>query len=242
MLERRREHSLSIICQEKYIFGNIFYRRLLLQHLATEFSVYQLVTITCSAQLTTNFVLYTLKQHFLSVSGIRGREYRPKLKRVVIFFKNIHLCSLDSWGTSAVGELLLQLIQRNGVYDSDTSEWISVTGCQIAASTSTLNISNEIPARLSAMFNLIVMHYPSGKDMQIIFHHQMNSVFHRFNRTPAQNEQTVETVLSLYAEICKSFSSLSQIHYVFNPKMITHCIRSMVHYPVDQFEIVMPHI
>lgn len=211
--------------------------RLLLQHIVTEFSGYQLVTITCSAQLTTNFVLYTLKQHFLSVSGLRGREYRPKLNRVVIFFKNIHLCFIDSWGTSAVCELLMQLIQRNGFYDSDTSEWISVTGCQISASTTVLN-SNSIPSRLSALFLVLVTYYPSAKDMHVIFQNQMASEFQRFNRSHLQNEQTVDMVLTFYAEICKAFPSSRQIHYVFNPKMISSCIRAMVHYPVDQFEIV----
>lgn len=175
----------------------------------------------------------------MSVSGLRGREYRPKLKRVVFFFKNIHLCLMDSWGTSAVGELLMQLIQRNGVYDSDTSEWITVTGCQIASSTSASIGSNDIPVHLSALFRVLMMHYPSAKDMQAIFQHQMSLEFQRFNRTHAQIEQTVDVVLTLYADICKAFPGSRHTHYVFNPKMLSTCIRAMAHYPVDQFEIVI---
>lgn len=209
-----------------------------MQHIVTELTGYQLVTITCSAQLTTNFLLYTLKQHFISVTGIRGREYRPKLKRVVIFFKNIHLCSLDNWGTSSIGELLMQLIQRNGVYDSDTSEWISVVGCQIGASTSSLVGLKDISPRLSVVLRVLVMRYPSGKDMHAIFRHQMASSFQRFKRTEAQNENSAEMVLNIYSEICNAFPSSQQIHYVFSPNMISSCIRSLVHYPNDQFEMV----
>lgn len=188
--------------------------------------------------MTTNFVLYTLKQNFISVSGIRGREYRPKLKRVVIFFKNIQLCYLDCWGTSAVSELLMQLIQRHGVYDSDSAEWISVAGCQIGASSSSPIGSNDIPSRLFALFRVLAMQYPSAKDMQAIFQYQMSSACRRFNRSEAQNEQTVDRVLLMYAEICKEFPSSRQIHYVFNPKMITNCIWAMINYPIDAFESV----
>lgn len=73
-------------------------KSLLIDSIVTEFTGYQLVTIKCSAQLNASQVLNILKQNCLVVSGIRGKEYKPKQSRLVLFMKNIDLCPLDSWG------------------------------------------------------------------------------------------------------------------------------------------------
>lgn len=73
-------------------------KSLLIDSIIAEFTGYQLVTIKCSAQLNANQVLHILKQNCLVVSGIRGKEYKPKQTRLVLFMKNIDLCPIDSWG------------------------------------------------------------------------------------------------------------------------------------------------
>lgn len=45
----------------------------------------------------------------LIVSGVRGREYKPRLSKLVLYFRNIDLCPIDCWGTSEVIELILQV-------------------------------------------------------------------------------------------------------------------------------------
>lgn len=73
-------------------------KSLLLESIITEFTGYQLVTVKCSAQMNANQVLNVLKQNCLVVSGIRGKEYKPKQSRLVLFMKNIDLCPVDNWG------------------------------------------------------------------------------------------------------------------------------------------------
>lgn len=66
------------------------------------------------------FILTTFQytmQSSMAVSGVRGREYRPKETRLVIYLKNVDLCYVDAWGCSEIVELLLQLVQRQGFYN-----------------------------------------------------------------------------------------------------------------------------
>lgn len=73
-------------------------KSLLIDSIVAEFTGYQIVTIKCSAQLNATQVLQILKESCLVVSGIRGKEYKPKQSRLVLFMKNIDLCPIDSWG------------------------------------------------------------------------------------------------------------------------------------------------
>lgn len=88
------------------------------------------------------------------ISGIRGREYKPKLTKVILYFKNINLCHQDKWGSSEVIELLLQLIHRNGFYAPETLEWISVSGVQICGSLADGSKCNLSPRFLSIVKSL----------------------------------------------------------------------------------------
>lgn len=57
----------------------------------------------------------------MTVSGVRGREYKAKQTRLVMYLKNLNLCYLDAWGCSEIVELLLQLVQRQGFYNDNSS-------------------------------------------------------------------------------------------------------------------------
>ena len=57
----------------------------------------------------------------MTVSGMRGREFKAKQTRLVMYLKNLDLCYLDAWGCSEIVELLLQLVQRQGFYNDNSS-------------------------------------------------------------------------------------------------------------------------
>ncbi|KNC24933.1 hypothetical protein FF38_05651 [Lucilia cuprina] len=57
----------------------------------------------------------------MTVSGVRGREFKAKQTRLVMYLKNLDLCYLDAWGCSEIVELLLQLVQRQGFYNDNSS-------------------------------------------------------------------------------------------------------------------------
>ncbi len=114
------------------------------------------------------------------MSGIRGREYKPKLAKIILYLKNINLCFIDNYGTSEVLELLLQLIHRKGFYAPDTLEWISVIDLQIGCSL-TNNINANLSPRFMAIVQLLVIDYPKEEDMQAIVKSQLMPVYNSFS-------------------------------------------------------------
>lgn len=87
------------------------------------------------------------------ISGIRGREYKPKFNKIVLFLKNIDLCTIDEYGTCEIMELVVQLIRRSGFY-TESLEWINVTGLTICCSM--VNIERQ---PFSPRFLSIVQHF-----------------------------------------------------------------------------------
>ena len=210
-------------------------KTLMINSIVSEFSGYQLVTINCSAQLNANQVLNILKQNCLIVSGIRGKEFKPKLSRLVLFMKNIDLCPIDSWGTSEVIELLLQIINRNGFY-GENLEWVSISGLQICGTLSDLNKQNLSPRFLSKC-NIILTTYPNESDMQNIIISFLSFTYSKFKNdsSPMKKEKMAEIILDSFNEIKKKFTSEMSNHYKFTPKMIEEWIIGLSFYPYDCF-------
>lgn len=192
--------------------------------IVSEFSGYQQVTINCSAQLNANQILHVLKQNCLEISGIRGKEYKPKLSRLVLFMKNIDLCAIDSWGTSEIIELLLQMINRNGFY-GENLEWISITGLQVCGTLTDLSKQNLSPRFLS-ICNLILTSNPNESDMQNIIVSFLDFTYIKFNlnSVPMKKEKMAEIIFDSFKEIKQKFTSDMSNHYKFTPKMIERWI------------------
>lgn len=193
------------------------------------------MTVNCSAQLSANQILNTLKQNCLVVSGIRGKEYKPKLSRLVLFMKNIDLCPIDSWGTSEVIELLLQIINRSGFY-GDNLEWVSISGLQVCGTLTDFNKQNLSPRFLSKC-NIVMTSSPNGSDMQNIIVSFLNFTYSKFknNSIPMQKDKMAEIILDSFNEIKQKFTPDMSNHYKFTPKMIEQWIIGMSFYPSEQF-------
>ena len=210
-------------------------KSLLINNIVAEFSGYQLLTVNCSAQLSANQIIYILKQNCLVVSGIRGKEYKPKMLRLVLFLKNIDLCPVDSYGTVEVIELVLQLINRNGFF-SDTLEWISISGLQICGTLSDLTKQNLSP-RFVSKCNILLTYYANEKEMQSIVENFLNFLYNKFqtNFTSITKHKLAEIIIDIYHEINEKFTSDVSHHYNFTPNMIEQWIIGMSYYPEQHF-------
>lgn len=223
-----------------------FHFSLLLQSIMDDMSGYELTTINCSAQLTATYVLHILKQSALVISGNRGREYKPKLSKMVLFFKNIDLCYTDEWGTCQVIELILQLIQRKGFY-ADTLEWIGVSGLQICSSMCDIPkqrlsprylsvvqnfITEYVPIRslrcLKAMSWLFVFRSPSDVELHGIIKHQILPVFMRFKHSfnKMQIDNIVSSIIEFYSNVRSLIFAGIYIIWRVSFKMLSFQIKS----------------
>lgn len=208
-------------------------KSLMINSIVSEFSGYQLVTINCSAQLNANQVLQTLKQNCLVISGIRGKEYKPKQSRLILFMKNIDLCPIDSWGTSEVIELLLQIMNRSGFY-SENLEWISISGLQICGTLTDISKQN-LSTRFLSKCNFILTSYPNESDMQNIFVNFLGFIYNKNNSITMKKEKLCEIMLEIYNEIKINFTADISNHYKFTPKMIEQWVMRLTYYPNEQF-------
>lgn len=210
-------------------------KSLLINNTVAEFNGYQLLTVNCSAQLSANQILYILKQNCLVVSGIRGKEYKPKMSRLVLFLKNIDLCPVDTYGTVEVIELLLQLINRHGFF-SDTLEWISISGLQICGTLSDVTKQNLSP-RFMSKCNILLTNYANEKEMQCIVGNFLSFLYNKFqkNFTPIKKDKLAEIIIDIYREINEKFTSDVSHHYSFTPNMIEQWIIGMSYYPEQNF-------
>ncbi|XP_017012255.3 cytoplasmic dynein 2 heavy chain 1 [Drosophila takahashii] len=216
-------------------------KTLLLQRAVLENSGYQLATINCSTQLTPSYILHTLRTHCVTVSGIKGREYRPKQARLVLFMKNLDLCQQDSWGACEVVELLLQLAQRAGFY-AENLEWIGVSGLQICASISG-NPGNIAP-RYFAINQFVRVSRPTKQDMLEIIQRRLEPLLEEHFRGSANRggsgvnlQHVSESLMECFEKLQATFTTAGgrQAHYQFSPKCIMKLLDSLVFYPASDF-------
>uniref|UniRef100_A0A182QV28 Cytoplasmic dynein 2 heavy chain 1 n=1 Tax=Anopheles farauti TaxID=69004 RepID=A0A182QV28_9DIPT len=218
-------------------------KSLLLQTIVGEFSGYQLVTVNCSAQLTTANILYTLKQNSLIVTTVKGKEYRPNFSRIVLYLKNIDLCTVDAWGTCEVVELLLQLLHRHGFYSAGV-EWISVSGVQVCASVTDLEKATLSPRFLS-ICRLVRFGQPNDHDMESIVRSILLPVYNQqvkgSSSTRLKLQELVRIVINVYGRINQQFPPSVAPHYRFTPKMIEKWIAGLLFYPEENFGKALQH-
>ncbi|XP_067623203.1 cytoplasmic dynein 2 heavy chain 1-like [Eurosta solidaginis] len=219
-------------------------KTLLLQHAVQEYAGYDLIIINCSTQLTPTYILHCLKQNCVTVSGLRGREFKPKQTRLLLYLKNLDLCYLDSWGTSEIMELLLQLIQRAGFY-ADNLEWVHVSGVQICGSISQDTTSTmggglqKMAPRFLAANQFLRVSYPTDTDTLIIVQSQLEPLLAggHFKAAAVNVQYVVEGLMELFKKLQATFTASARNweHYNFNPKFIMKLIHNLKCYPSDSF-------
>ncbi|XP_015052343.2 cytoplasmic dynein 2 heavy chain 1 [Drosophila yakuba] len=216
-------------------------KTLLLQKAVLENSGYQLATINCSTQLTPRYILHTLKTHCVTVSGIKGREYRPKQARLVLFMKNLDLCQQDSWGACEVVELLLQLAQRGGFY-AENLEWIGVSGLQICASIG--GNTGKIAPRYFAINQFVRVSRPTSQDMLEIVQRRLEPLLEEHfrgsenrGRSGVNLQHVSESLMDCFEKLQATFTNVGarQAHYQFSPKCIMKLLDALVFYPASDF-------
>ncbi|XP_017471893.1 PREDICTED: cytoplasmic dynein 2 heavy chain 1-like [Rhagoletis zephyria] len=219
-------------------------KTLLLMQAVQEYAGYNIIIVNCSTQLTTAYILHCLKQNCVTVSGLRGREFKPKQLRLILFLKNIDLCYIDAWGTSEVMELLFQLVQRSGFY-AENLEWVHISDLQICgsisqASTSAISSSlQKLPRRFLAINQFLRISNPNDADMFAIVQSRLEPILaNEHFKTPAANVQyVVEGLMELFKKLQATFSVSTHgwEHYNFNPKFVMKLIHNLHYYPAETF-------
>lgn len=180
----------------------------------------------------------TLLQKSLMSNGSRGRKLKPKLRKTVIFFKNIDLCATDKWGTCTIVELVIELIQRNGFYNDDL-EWIGLSGFIVCCSMK-YPPGRNISSRLQSITLSFYTEYPNGAELSLIVNNHFKPTAIQFGQSVPPNQITriVEALIDAYNTIKIKFNQDISKHYVFTPKMLSLLAENLKYYPKNYFQQV----
>lgn len=132
------------------------------------------------------------------VTGNRGRELKPRLSKIVLFFKNVDLCFTDKWGTCEIVQLIIELIQRKGFYNEDL-EWIHVNGLTVCCSMTSAPEDDISPRFLSIALNFYT-EYPNDNELNLIVKNHFWPIGVKFNQIEKQSKfnQLVESSIEMY--------------------------------------------
>lgn len=182
-------------------------KALLIREAVSMANGYQLVTINCSAQLSAGHILYVLREHFVVLSGVRGREYKPKLKKTILFLKNLNLLRVDCYGSSDVVELLLQIVYRSGFYE--TNDWVGVSGIQVCATLTTTDPTttsasaeqefNKLSPRFINLCRYLIVAGPREADLRMIIARQLECL--SFVNWKIRPESIAKVVLDVFNQL-----------------------------------------
>lgn len=84
-------------------------KSLILDYIVKEQHNMDIATIYCSSSIVPQYVLYKLSEYCMIVNSNRGRVYRPKKSRLVLYFKGLHLVKNDQWNTNMLVAFLHQV-------------------------------------------------------------------------------------------------------------------------------------
>lgn len=139
------------------------------------------------------------------VTGNRGRELKPRLNKIVLFFKNIDLCWTDKWGTCEIIELLIELIQRNGFYNDDL-EWIHIMGLTVCCSMTSAPKDNVSPRLLSILINFFT-EYPDDNELNLIVKNHFWPIGIKFNQIDKSSKfnQIIQSSIQIYQYVSNTW-------------------------------------
>lgn len=212
-------------------------KTLLVQEAVATSAGCHLITVNCSAQMSAAHIRYVLRENMVTVSGARGKEYRPKSSgKTVLWLKNLNLVRVDCYGTSDVVELVLEIVYRSGFYATAT-DWISVAGVQICGSLTidpALEFNKLSPRLINLCRYLIVGHPRREEDLQMIMTRQLECLsFVNWKIRPESIAQIVVGVFNQLKERLRPERSGSPPQYELSPKLISRTIKYLQRYQED---------
>ncbi|XP_062828664.1 dynein axonemal heavy chain 14 isoform X3 [Anolis carolinensis] len=145
----------------------------------------------------------------------------PKSKQVLLFIDDLNMPVAEEYGSQPPLELIRQLLDLGGIYDTQHLEWKYVQDVSLVASCmSTSEGSNEISARLLTHFCTLCLPSTSLQSLQRIFQVRLGTYF--FNKRFVVEVQkckdylTCASIALYYRMFNKMRPTPAKCHYTFN--------------------------
>ncbi|XP_054550811.1 dynein axonemal heavy chain 14 isoform X4 [Talpa occidentalis] len=144
----------------------------------------------------------------------------PKSKRTIIFIDDLSMPEPDVYGTQPALELIRQLLEMGGVYDTEKLTWKTIQDFSLVASCAPPLERRDISPRLLKHFSILVLPHPPQSALCAIFQAHLGMYFSINNFTSDVQKSTdniISCSLALYYQVCQNMlPTPMKCHYIFN--------------------------
>uniref|UniRef100_A0A2R9AUA6 Dynein axonemal heavy chain 14 n=1 Tax=Pan paniscus TaxID=9597 RepID=A0A2R9AUA6_PANPA len=142
----------------------------------------------------------------------------PKNNRILIFIDDMNMPVSDTYGAQPPLELIRQLLDLGGVYDTEKNTWKNIQDLSIVAAC--VPVVNDISPRLLKHFSMLVLPHPSQDILCTIFQAHLGIYFSINNFTPEvqkSKDQIISCSLAIYHQVRQNMlPTPTKCHYMFN--------------------------
>ncbi|XP_068841823.1 dynein axonemal heavy chain 14-like [Capricornis sumatraensis] len=144
----------------------------------------------------------------------------PKNNRIVIFIDDLNMPESDMYGTQPPLELIRQLLDMGGIYDTEKVTWKNIQDLSLVAACVFPVSRRYISPRLLKHFSILVLPHLPQTAIKTIFQVHLGMYFSVNNFAPEvqkTKDQIISCSLAVYYQVCQTMlPTPTKCHYMFN--------------------------
>ncbi|XP_004692998.1 PREDICTED: dynein heavy chain 14, axonemal [Condylura cristata] len=156
----------------------------------------------------------------------------PKNKRTVIFIDDLTMPESDVYGVQPALELIRQLLDLGGLYDTEKLTWKNIQDFSLVASCAPPLGRRAISPRLLKHFSILVLPHPPQSALYTIFQAHLGMYFSINNFTSDVQKSTdniISCSLAIYYQLCQNMlPTPMKCHYIFNLRDVFKLLRGLL--------------
>ncbi|XP_058525212.1 dynein axonemal heavy chain 14 isoform X2 [Ochotona princeps] len=156
----------------------------------------------------------------------------PKNNRLIVFIDDLNTPVPDTYGTHPALELIRQLLDLGGIYDTEKNVWKNIQDLSIVTSCVPLIGGNDISPRLLKHFSILVMPPPPQSALSSIFQAHLGIYFALNNFTSdVQKSKDMITCCSvdIYQHVSQNMlPTPAKCHYMFNLRDVFKLLQGLL--------------
>uniref|UniRef100_A0A4W2H6H3 Dynein axonemal heavy chain 14 n=1 Tax=Bos indicus x Bos taurus TaxID=30522 RepID=A0A4W2H6H3_BOBOX len=144
----------------------------------------------------------------------------PKNNRIVIFIDDLNMPESDMYGAQPPLELIRQLLDMGGIYDTEKITWKNIQDLSLVAACVFPVSKRYISPRLLKHFSILVLPHLPQTAIKTIFQVHLGTYFSINNFAPEvqkTKDQIISCCLAVYHQVCQTMlPTPTKCHYMFN--------------------------
>ncbi|KAB0345364.1 hypothetical protein FD754_022290, partial [Muntiacus muntjak] len=144
----------------------------------------------------------------------------PKNNRIVIFIDDLNMPESDMYGAQPPLELIRQLLDMGGIYDTEKIAWKNIQDLSLVAACVFPVNRRYISPRLLKHFSILVLPHLPQTSIKTIFQVHLGMYFSINNFVPEvqkTKDQIISCCLAVYYQVCQTMlPTPMKCHYMFN--------------------------